>query len=417
MRSVVLSIAVLVIAAEAFGADEWPQFRGPDGTGHAQAHGLPAEWSESQNVLWKTALPGSGHSSPVVGRGLIWLTTSADQGRSLGVLAVELKSGRIVQQREVLRTGDPPHVNAKNSHASPSPVLDGDRIYVNYGTSGTACLSTATAATLWQEQDLKLDHGEGPGSSPVLWKNLLILTCDGRDVQYVAALDKLTGKVVWKTPRGGDFPESTEMRKSFCTPQIIDVDGQAQLISPGAQRVTAYDPDSGRALWVVQYSPGFSVVPRPVFGHGMLYICTGYMKPQLWAVRVGGQGDLTDTHVAWKVTRNVPANPSLLLEGNELYMVSDAGVATCLDAHTGQEIWRERLGDPYWASPLEADGRIYFWSELGHTTVIEPGRTFRKIAYNTLDGSIMATPAVVDSTLILRTETHLYRIGSEGLGR
>ncbi len=403
-------VCILALPSSLPAEDTWPQFRGPGGQGHADARGLPAEWSESQNIAWKTAIPGDGHSSPVVGRGVAWLTYSLEEGKSLCVAAVDVKSGKLLRHNEVMRTDAPPPINGKNSHASPSSVLDGDRLYVHFGTSGTACVSTVDGKTLWTNQQLEVDHQEGPGSSPILWRDLLIVHCDGRDVQYIIALDKLTGKTVWKTDRSGELPEKTDFRKAFCTPLAIEVDGRPLLISPAAHRLFAYDPATGKELWHVEYSPGFSNVPRPLFGHGLLYICTGYMKPQLWAIRPEGEGDVTKTNVVWKVTQHVPANPSPLLVGDELYLVSDAGIATCLDAKTGEELWRQRFGGTYWASPLYADGKIYFWNEEGATTVIKPGRTFDLVAKNELDAGIMATPAVVDSSLLIRTRTHLYRI-------
>lgn len=411
VRSLLVAAAMVAPHSAICAEEDWPQFRGPDGQGHGGGRGLPAEWSESQNVIWKTALPGVGHSSPVVGRGVAWLTYALEDGKSLGAASVDVETGKLLSQREVLRTEEPPPINGKNSHASPSSVLDGDRLYVHFGTSGTACLSTFTGKTLWANQQMPVDHQEGPGSSPIVWRDLLIVHCDGRDVQYVAALDKQTGKTVWKTERSGEMPEKREFRKAFCTPLVIEAGGREELISPAAQRVFAYDPRSGKELWRVDYAPGFSNVPRPVFGHGLVYICTGYPKPQLWAIRPGGEGDVTKTNVVWKFTQQAPANPSPLLVGDELYLISDAGIATCLDAKTGEELWRQRFGGTYWASPLYADGKIFFCSEAGVVTVIKPGRTFERLAKNSLEGDIMATPALLQSSLLIRTRTHLYRIG------
>jgi outer membrane protein assembly factor BamB len=397
-------------AAVPAAADEWPQFRGPDGQGHANAHDLPTEWSETQNITWKTPMPGLGYSSPLVGRGLIWMTTALEDGRSLCVVAVDAATGQIVHQREVIHTDAPPPVNKKNSHASPTGVLEGDRFYVNFGTSGTALVSTVDGSPIWTNTDLHLNHTEGPGSSPIVWQNLLIFHCDGCDVQYIVALDKETGKVVWKVDRTGDKAGDGNENKAFATPLVIESDGKPLLISPAARRVFAYDPATGAERWVVQYAPGYSNVPRPIFGHGMVFVCTGFMKPELWAIRPDGAGDVSGSHVAWKVTQNVPANPSPVLVGDEIYMISDSGIVTCVDAKTGDQHWRKRVGDNQWASPLFADGKIYFWSEGGETTVIAPGTTYQELARNHLDDGFMATPAAVGSAFFARTRSHLYRI-------
>ena len=265
-------------------------------------------------------------------------------------------------------------------------------------------------APIWTNTELKLDHMEGPGSSPIVWQNLLIVHCDGRDVQYIVALDKETGKIVWRTDRTGDKSARDDENKAFATPLVIEVGGKPLLISPAARRVFAYDPATGQERWVVQYAPGFSNVPRPIFGHGLVFVCTGYYKPELWAIRPDGAGDVTGSHVAWKAAQNAPANPSPLLVGDEIYMMSDAGVVTCLDAKTGSQHWRKRVGDNHSASPLLADGKIYFWSEGGETAVITPGTSYQELARNRLDGGFMATPAAVGSALFVRTRTHLYRI-------
>ncbi|HTU24693.1 MAG TPA: PQQ-binding-like beta-propeller repeat protein [Pirellulales bacterium] len=410
LTRVLFLLAALAINSSARADDEWPQFRGPDGQGHATAHDLPTQWSETQNIAWKTPIPGLGHSSPLVGRGLVWLTTALEDGRSLQVVAVDAASGQVVRQREVLRIDSPPHLNKKNSPASPTGVLEGDRLYVHFGTSGTALLSTADASTLWVNQELHLNHSEGPGSSPVIWNNLLIVHCDGIDVQYIVALDKNTGKIVWRVERTGDKAADGNENKAFCTPLVIEVDGRPLLISPAARRVFAYDPATGKEVWVVHYAPGYSNVPRPVFGHGLFFISTGYDHPELWAIRPDGTGDVTASHVVWKVTENAPTNPSPLLVGDELYMMSDSGIATCLDAKTGTRHWRKRIGENQSASPLLADGKIYFWSEEGQTVVLAPGTSYNEIARNRLDDGFMSTPAAVGTALFARTRTHLYRI-------
>ncbi|MBX9787290.1 MAG: PQQ-binding-like beta-propeller repeat protein [Pirellulales bacterium] len=409
MRTIAL-LVVGILLARSTTAQEWPQFRGPDGQGHTSAANLPLTWSQSENIAWKTPIEGRGWSSPVVGDGRIWLTTAIDEGRSLRAVCVELSSGKIVRDIEVFKIANPPTLNAKNSPASPSPVLEGNRLYVHYGTSGTACLDAATGKVLWRNQELKLDHKEGPGSSPIVWRDLLIVNCDGTDVQYVAALDKRTGQLAWKTNRRLPISDTPDYCKAYCTPLVVRLaNGSEELISPGASRVIAYDPATGRELWYVNYE-GFSNVPKPLFDNGLVYICTGYMQPQLWALRPGGEGDVTASHVVWKMTKQAPANPSPVLVDRELYVLSDQGIMTCVDATTGSELWRKRLPGGYSSSLLAAPGRIYAFNEDGVTSVLAAGRKAELLAENTLDERIMASPAIVGDALVLRTAGHLYRI-------
>jgi outer membrane protein assembly factor BamB len=401
--------AVGNFAAAAPAGDDWPQFRGPTGQGVSDAAGLPLNWSESQNIAWKTPLSGKGWSSPVVLGRQIWMTAARDEGHSLRAICVDRDSGKIEHDVEVFHIEQPVHVNAKNSHASPTPVIELGRVYVHFGTMGTACLATDTAKTLWTNQDLKLNHLEGPGSSPILYRGLLIVHCDGSDAQYVVALDKLTGKIVWKTDRSGEPDDRVDRRKSFCTPLVINFHGHDQLISPAAGQILAYNPATGEELWKIKYN-GYSIVPRPLYGHGLIFFSTGYDVPQYWAIRPGDHGDLTSSNVAWTLTAQAPLNPSPVLVGDALYIVSDRGVATCLEAESGRQRWRHRLGGDYWASPIAADGRIYFFSESGATTVIQPGSEYKELAVNHLDDAVMATPAVAGHALFIRTVTSLYRI-------
>jgi len=389
--------------------DDWPQFRGPDGQGHSSARGLPLTWDETQNVAWKTPIAGRGWSSPVVRGDQIWLTTALDDGKSLRAVCFATQTGKLMHDVEVFQPQQPGLVNAKNSHASPTPVIEKDRLWVHFGTLGTACLDTTNGAVLWRNDELRLDHQEGAGSSPVVCGDLLIVNCDGIDVQYIAALDKRTGLVAWKTGRTGATNPKPDYRKAYSTPLAIDVAGRRQIISVGAERAYAYDPLDGSELWWVDI-PGFSNVPRPIFAHGVVYIATGYMKPQLWAIRPDGHGDVGASHVAWRAANQAPANPSPVLVDDLLFMVSDQGVATCLDARSGKELGKTRLGGNYSASPVAADGRIYFFSEEGEGIVVTADKDLKILARNRLEGRILASPAVVNRGLLVRTETHLYRI-------
>jgi outer membrane protein assembly factor BamB len=404
---------LVVVAAGAWSGlagENWPELRGPERNGHSTAKKLPTEWSETNHVAWKTPIHDLGWSSPVVWGEQAWLTTATEDGRQLFAVCVDSATGRILHDVRVFETVEPEHVASINSFASPTSAIEPGRVYVHYGTYGTACLDTLSGKVLWDRRDLRCDHHEGPGSSLLLYQGLVCFNVDGRDVQYVVALDKATGRTVWKTDRSVDYSSCPiNCRKAFCTPIVLEVAGRPQLFSPGAKAMIAYDPKSGLELWKARYN-GWSMVPRPIFGHGLLYVITDYERPELWAVRPDGQGDVTDSHVAWKVTKDMPATASLLLVDDLIYMVNDQGFASCLEATTGNPVWRERLKSKSSASPIYGAGRIYFFGEKNLTTVIEPGRRFHVLAENQLEGRLMASPAVTGDAILLRSRTHLYRL-------
>jgi outer membrane protein assembly factor BamB len=393
-------------------AEDWPQFRGPTGQGHSSERNLPLEWSETRNVAWRTAVNGSGWSSPAVAGGRIWLTAvrnaeGSRSGRNLSLraLAFDASTGRQIVDVEVFRIDDSRPTHAKNSRASPTPIVDGDRVYVHFGADGTAALTSA-GAVVWSTK-LPYDSQHGNGGSPVLHGDLLIVNCDGNGGDaYVAALDTRTGKMRWKTNR------RTPADQAYSTPLVIRVGDRDLVISPGAYRAAAYDALTGEEVWRVRYDDGFSNVPRPVYGAGLLFIATGFNTPQLIAVRPDGRGDVTRTHVAWTLSRGAPYTPSPLFVGDQLYYVSDTGVLTCADAKSGTILWQQRLEGNYSASPVFADGRIYFLSEEGLATVIAPGRTFQRLAVNRLDGQTLASMAIADGAIFVRSDRFLYRIGS-----
>ena len=413
----------------------WTEFRGSGGQGHAATARLPVEFDESKNVAWRVAVPGEGHSSPVTSDGHIWLTAAVQSkltpeeekarlakiknprslklaGKlSLRALCFNSQSGDIVHNVELFTIDEPEPKHQLNSYASPTSVIDDGRVYCHFGTYGTAALHAKTGEIIWKSDKLHCDHQNGPGSSPIVWEGLLIAHFDGIDEQFIAALSTKDGNVVWKQKRTSPMNKTKEFQKAYCTPTIVEHDGQPLLISPAADWVYAYNPGNGEQLWRAHYGQlGFSTVPRPISGHGMVYVCTSYMKSRLLAIRYDGKGDITKSHMMWQSDSNVPQKPSLLLVDDNLFMVSDKGIATCLDAKTGKQHWRERLDGNYSASPLFANGRIYFFSQEGKATVIEAGSEFKRIATNELDSGFMASPAVVDDSLFLRTESHLYRI-------
>ena len=393
----------LIFFSLIFFSQDWPEFRGPTGQGHSDERGLPLVWSETKNVRWKVAIPGRGWSSPAIQGDHIWLTTATDEGKSLRAISVDRNTGAILQNVEVFRLKSQGNLNSKNSQASPTPVLEGDRVYLHFGAYGTACI-TQSGEIVWKTR-LDYDNGQhGPGGSPVIYDNLLIMSCDGQDVQYVVALDKLTGKVRWKKLREG--------YQAYTTPLVVRLPAGDQVISPGAFRAVSYEPRTGKELWQVRYGDGFSNVPRPVYGNGLVFICTGFQQPSLLAVRLDGRGDVTKSHIAWTLKRGVSLTPSPLLVGDELYMVSDNGVASCIDAKTGSPYWQVRLGGNHSASPIYADGRIYFLSEEGESVVIAPGKEFKALAKNQLDGPTLASMAVSGGSIFVRSQTHLYRLSN-----
>lgn len=400
---ILLLFLIVLLASAPRAAAQWPEFRGPGGQGHSLAREVPIEWSESRNIAWKVPVEGLGWSTPVVADGKVWLTTAAgDRGSSLRLVGFEAQSGRQLVSTEVFRVRGSADINPKNNRASPSPVIEGDRVYVHFGAEGTAALTTA-GEVVWKARfDYASQHGAG--GSPIVHGDLLILSCDGGDAAFVVALDKRTGKVRWRTSRRYPWDQA------YTTPLAINVAGRDQIVSVGARRATAYDPANGKEIWRVSYDDGFSNVPRPVFGHGLVYITTGFHQPALMAVRPDGSGDVTRTHVAWTVRRGAPLTPSPLLVENELYFVSDGGIASCVDARTGELRWQQRLGGAFSASPVFAGGRIYFLSEQGATVVIAPGTTFRAVAVNTIEGSTLASMAVAEQSVYVRTDSHLYRI-------
>jgi outer membrane protein assembly factor BamB len=405
-RIVALSLLLLwppvALAAQ---TERWPEFRGPTGQGHSTERDVPLEWSESRNVLWKTPVQGRGWSSPVVERDRVWLTTaiSGRGGTSLRAVAFDVETGREVLNVEVFQLRKSDLLNFKNSHASPTPIVEGDRVYVHFGAAGTAALTTS-GEIVWTTR-LSYQSQHGNGGSPVLYKDLLIVSCDGSDEAYVIALDKATGKTRWKRNRRYPFDQA------YSTPLVIRVGERDQVVSVGAYRAAAYDPATGEEIWRVSYDDGFSNVPRPVYGHGLVYIATGFQQPSLLAVRADGKGDVTRTHVAWRISRGAPYTPSPVLVGSELYVINDLGILSCLDAVTGALHWQQRVGGNHSASPVFAAGRIYFLSEEGIATVIAPGKTFQRLATNQLDGVAFASIAVVNRSILLRTASHLYRLG------
>jgi outer membrane protein assembly factor BamB len=406
-----LSWALALGVAGAVHALDWPEFRGPTGQGHSPAGRVPVRWSATENVAWQVPVPGAGWSSPVLVAGRLYLTTAVSAGDeanlSLRVLCLDATDGKVRWDTEVFTPARPGSRHGKNGFASPTPIARDGRLYVHFGHLGTACLDLA-GQVLWRQADLGYSPVHGNGGSPALVGDRLFFSCDGAENPFVVALDAKSGKKLWQTVR--DTPAKRKF--SFSTPLAIEVDGRSQVISPGSGAVCAYDPADGRELWRARYGEGYSVITRPVFGHGLLFVSSSYDRPVVYAVRpAGAQGDVTDSHVAWTHAKGAPNTPSTILVGDELYFVSDAGIATAVEAKTGKVRWSERLGGDFSASPVFADGRLYFQNETGTGYVVKPGQTYELLAKNDLGERTLASYAVDDGALFIRGEKHLFRIG------
>ncbi len=409
-------------------ADEsWPQFRGPTGQGQAAVCVVPDHFDQKSAMRWRTELEGRGWSSPVVENGKIWLTTAIEHERlkktvrnevkdvasklNLKVLCVDFATGSLVHNIEVAEFADAEPIHALNSYASPTPVIADGKVYCHFGSYGTWCLDAASGKTVWTKR-LVIDHSVGPGSSPIISGKSLILVCDGIDEQFVAALDIETGNELWRTKRPEMQANSTEMKKAYSTPIAIEVAGKEQVIAPGAQWICSYDPRTGEELWRAKHGSGFSTSPSAVYWNGLVVFSTGFMKPELVAVKADGKGDVTDSHIAWRVKRGAPNKPSPLVSGGHLYVIADNGILTQIGPN-GEDLWQERLGGNYSASPVGSGDRMFICSHEGIVTVIKAGDAYQELARNELagEGRLMASPAVVDGDLLIRSENALMRFG------
>lgn len=418
-------VIALCISLSPTSAAEWTSFRGPLGNGHVpmaqpgKLLGVPVQWSETNNVAWKTAIPYRGWSSPVVCENKVWLTTATPDGTEYFAVCLDFGTGEILRNERLFTCDKPePLGNAVNCYATPTPVVEPSRAYIHFGSYGTACIDTKTFKTLWQRDDLKCRHYRGPASSPIIFRDKLILTMDGVDLQYLVALDKQTGKTLWKTDRSvawndehipGQMAKDGDLRKAHCTPLIVEFKGKPLMLTVGAKAAYGYNPEDGRELWRVQYN-AWSGAPMPLAQNGLAYFITGLGKTELLAVRMDAQGDVTDTHVAWRTESMVAKTASPILVNDRFYMVSDEGMLSCLEPATGKQIWRQRIGGNYSASPILVDDRLFFFSQQGKTTVIKPGDNYEPVQVNSLDSGFMASPAVAGKSLVLRTKTHVYRI-------
>lgn len=413
MRATLL-ILCLACSAPTSAEDSWWQFLGPHGNGHTDSEGLPLTWSETKNVLWKTVIHDRGWSSPVIAGDKIWMTTATADGHKLYAVCVHKHSGNILHDLHLFDVANPQKITKANTYATPTPVVKDGCVVVHFGTYGTACLNSETGQEIWRRRDLNCDHeaNAGPASSPTVVGNNVLVHVDGRDVQYIVALDIKSGRTAWKTDRTFDLTGvPVNQRKAYCMPGVAPRGDGIQLISPAGQGVYSYDT-SGNELWKVRHK-GWSCFPRPVAGHGLVFAIIDRDHPELWAIRGDGFGDVTDTHVAWKEKKSMPARCTPMLIDDLLYVVNRGGIITCIEAETGQTVWKERLQGEYSATPIYAKDRIYLFNEDAACTIIRPGRSFNVVGSCSLESQqLLSTPAVDGDALIIRTAGFLYRVQS-----
>jgi len=393
--------------------EQWSQFRGHYGNGIIKSTSAPINWSENTNIDWKTPIHDRGWSSPVIWNDQIWMTTATKDGNKMYAICVNKLSGKIEHDIHVFDVKSPQAITNENTYASPTPVVEEGRVYVHFGTYGTACISTKDGQILWKRRDLNCDHeiGAGPASSPFIYNNFLIFNVDGRDVQYVIALNKETGETAWKTNRSVDFSDvQVNQRKAYGTPFIIPRGNTNQMVSIGAKGVYSYDPENGKELWKAEHR-GWSIAPRPVYGEGLVFTMIDRDRPEMWAINPNGSGDITETHIEWKETKRMPPRASPIIIKGLLFVVDRNGYISCIEAKTGKSIWQKRMKGRFSASPILANNLIYFFNEDTVCTIIKPTRELEIVAENKLsDNKLMATPAFDENSIYIRTEKKLTRI-------
>ncbi len=402
------SLTGAILVSQTF-ADSWPSFRGPSDNGQVKGYKLPDGFKSGQE-LWKQTIPGKGWSTPAVVAGKVFLTTAIPNGegpqvnQSLEAICLSASDGKMLWKTPIVeQKGETaPKIHGKNSHASPSPIWHLGKLYVHFGHMGTACLDEQ-GKIIWKVPGLYSKPVHGNGGSPILVDDLLIFSCDGSDAQKVVAIKINDGSLAWSTDRNA----SPTKPFSFSTPELIEVNGKKMVVSPGSDMVAAYDPKTGAEIWRVKYK-GYSVIPKPIFSNGLVFVSTSYDKPSLYAIKPDGKGDVTETHVAWKLDKSIPHTPCLVSEKKDIFMVADNGMASSIEAATGKIHWQERIPGAYSSSPIVSDGKIYFQNEEGKTTILKADRTFKQVASSDIGDRTLASFAVAEGKVFLRTEKSLF---------
>tara|TARA_B100000035_G_C21025266_1_gene565896 strand:+ start:340 stop:1602 length:1263 start_codon:yes stop_codon:yes gene_type:complete len=413
MKIAIFTILTTFIALHCYGNDKpayWNQFRGPDGDGDAKSANLPLKFSEKQNLTWKTPMPGKAWSSPVVMNGKIWLTNAEPEGFKMWAIQVDWHSGKELKKVLVFENKEPQYCHPMNSYGTPTPVIYDGRVFVHFGTHGTAALDAQSGQVLWKRRDFKCDHFRGAAASPIVFNDSLIVHFDGHDLQYIVCLDQKSGKTRWKKEREYDFKTNNgDRKKAYCTPSVITHNGRQELISPGAVATESRNPVTGDLFWTAR-TGGMNASSRPIYRHGHVYVFCG--MGSMSAIKPGGDGDVDKTHVTWSRRKVVPKKSSPLLLNDLLFMVSDEGVASCSNPLNGEIYWADRLKikGQCASSPIHASGHIYSFSSEGDCIVFKAKKEGLEIlAQNKLPTGCMASPAVVGDSLLVRTKQNLYR--------
>lgn len=407
-----LLFSVLLFSAASARANLWPEFRGPFKNGHAPEVDVPLEWSEKKNIRWRVEVPGTAWSSPVIADDRIYITTAVEDGGKLSLQAQchNAADGSTIWKKEIF-TREADHQHKKNSHASPTPLFENGKLYCHFGHHGTAALDTASGEIVWKQEEIKFDPVHGTGGSPALVGDKLIFSCDGKEAPVVVALNQADGKIAWETPRNVEVSRTF----SFATPLAIEVAGSTQVVVPGSGAVIAYDPEDGSEIWRFLYGEGYSVVPRPLYFDGKIYVCSGFNRAILYAVRVDpdAEGDITESHLEWKVEKAIPKESSPIIVNDLLFVNDDKGILSCIDPFTGEVHFSERLNPEggYSSSPVFASGHLFFHNGEGITTVVKPSTNFEKVAENDLGEYGLSSFGVVSDGFVVRTDGALIRIG------
>ena len=396
---------VRMITVEGEGANYWPGWRGPSAQGYVKGSGYPDTWSSTENLLWRVSVPGEGNSSPIVWRDRIFLTTSRTGGRKLSLLSFRRTNGKRLWETAIPQHGIE-RGHAKNGHASATPITDGKLVYASFGTHGLYAFDF-DGKIVWHAQVPKLDNYHGSAGSPVLYQNTVILYQDHQGQSFVVAFHKQTGNMIWRTER--------DARTGWGTPVVIRAGRRDELIVSSQHKVTAYDPATGTELWSVTGNK-FEVIPTPVVGHDLVFASSGRAGPTI-AIRAGGRGDVTDTHVVWRSSKGAPFVPSGIIVDEQLYTINDMqAVVTSFEAKTGKVLFQGRLGNApregFSASPVTVDGKIFFTNDDGETFVLKAGPEFELLHVNRLGARTLASPALVDGRWYFRTKNELICIGS-----